>query len=145
MAPSAKRYVARPPLCAPTHSQPDSSPQAHSRRPALGSIEQLLEEAVYRAVHRLLAPYLSRLAEPEPLVYTVSQAAAVLQVSPDTVTRLVRRGVLERVPHVDGKQLIPRASIDRLVAGTDGTVPDAQAPTEVNPPPVRELRRTSDP
>ena len=57
--------------------------------------------------------------EPEPLVYTVAQAATVLQVSPDTVTRLVRPGVLDRVPHIDGTQLIPRASIDRLVQISD--------------------------
>ena len=74
-----------------------------------------------RAVTELLEPYLVRLTKPEPLVYTVAQAATVLQVSPDTVSRLIRRGVLDRVPHIDGKQLIPRASLEELVAGSSTT------------------------
>jgi hypothetical protein len=45
----------------------------------------------------------------------VVQASKVLQVSSDTVTRLVSRGVLARVPHVEGKVLIPRRSVEVLV------------------------------
>lgn len=68
-----------------------------------------------RAVARLLRPYLRRICEPEPAVYTVAQAAVVLQVSQDTISRLVRRGVLARVPHLEGKVLVPRAAIEVLL------------------------------
>ena len=86
------------------------------------SIEELIERAVAQTIERLLEPYLVRLSKPEPLVYTVAQAAEVLQVSTDTIGRLVKRGVLDRVPHLDGKTLIPRVSVEHLVggAGTDG-------------------------
>ena len=79
------------------------------------SLEGHIEAAVERAVMRALRPYLRRICEPEPAVYSVAQAAVVLQVSEDTVTRLVRRGVVDRVPHVDGKILIPRTSVERLL------------------------------
>jgi excisionase family DNA binding protein len=79
------------------------------------SIEDQIESAVTRSIERLLEPYLSRLAKPEPVVYTVTQVASVLQVSTDTVGRLVRRGILPRVPHLEGKLLIPRVAVDRLV------------------------------
>lgn len=85
--------------------------------PRPGSIEGQIEEAVERAIGRVLRPYLARLAQPEPAVLTVAQAAIVLQVSEDTIGRLVRRGVLERVPYLDGKVLIPRRSIEDLIAG----------------------------
>jgi len=121
----------------------DSVPR-QSVQPSTGSIEQLVEAAVTRAIKLLLEPYLSRLSEPEPLVYTVAQAAAILQVSPDTVSRLIRRGVLDRVPHIDGKQLIPKRSVEELVDGA--FVPS----DEVVSPGVSALRaplrrRTSDP
>ncbi len=79
------------------------------------SIETLIETAVERAVRRSFGPYLHRLSACEPAVYTVAQAAEVLQVSEDTIGRMVRRGVLPRVPHVGGKVLIPRRALDRLV------------------------------
>jgi excisionase family DNA binding protein len=69
----------------------------------VSSIETCIEDAVERAVERFLRPYLRRICEPEPAVYTVAQTAVVLQVSEDTIARLVRRGVLRRVPHVGGK------------------------------------------
>src|SRR4051794_21908708 len=58
------------------------------------SVEELIEQAVARSIERLLEPYLVRLSKPEPLVYTVAQAAVVLQVSTDTIGRLVKRGIL---------------------------------------------------
>jgi excisionase family DNA binding protein len=85
------------------------------RSDAASPIEGLIEEVIERAVERLLGPYLRRICEPEPAVYTVAQAAVVLQVSEDTIARLVRRGVLHRVPHIGGKVLIPRVAIDELL------------------------------
>jgi excisionase family DNA binding protein len=87
-------------------------------------MEALIEAAVERAVARVLNPYLHRLASCEPAVYTVAQAAQVLQVSDDTVGRLVRRGVLLRVPHLEGKVLIPRSSVDRLTRGQPAATSD---------------------
>ena len=101
--------------------------QEHPRRhlhsvpniPPPRTIDELVEDAVDRAVTRLLAPYLRRLAQPEPAVYTVAQAAIVLQVSDDTISRLVRRGALPRVPHLDGKVLIPRRAVETLIESSD--------------------------
>lgn len=86
-------------------------------------IEAQIEEAVERAVERMLRPYLRRICEPEAATYTAAQAARVLQVSEDTVARMVRRGVLRRVPYVDGKLLIPRAAVDALVTEADTVTP----------------------
>ena len=58
------------------------------------SIEACIEEAVERAVERCLGPYLRRICEPEPAVYSVAQAAAVLQVSEATIARMVSKRVL---------------------------------------------------
>lgn len=85
-----------------------------SERPA--TIEDLVEAAVTRSVERLLGPHLVKLSRPEPLVYTVAQAAEVLQLSTDSVTRLVKKGVLVRVPWVDGKLLIPKRCVEELLA-----------------------------
>jgi len=103
----------------------------------VSSIEVCIEAAVERAVERCLGPYLRRICEPEPAVYTVAQAAVVLQVSEDTIARLVRRGVLHRVPHVGGKVLIPRAAVDELVAAVPSSGPDARTVREGNVSPLR--------
>jgi excisionase family DNA binding protein len=88
---------------------------------------------VERAINRLLEPHLRRLHSCSPAVYTICQAAEVLQVSEDTIGRLVRNGVLPRVPHLDGKVLIPRQAMARLVdghaddwAGTERQVSDGR-------------------
>ena len=85
------------------------------------TIDEQIERAVARTVERLLAPYLIKLAAPEPAVYTVAQVATVLQVSPDTVGRLVKRGALPRVPHLEGKVLIPRRAVEHLVESAAAT------------------------
>ena len=103
----------------------------------VSSIETCIEDAVERAVERLLRPYLRRICEPEPAVYTVAQTAVVLQVSEDTIARLVRRGVLHRVPHVGGKVLIPRAAVDELLAGVPSKVRDARSARTENVSPLR--------
>ncbi len=93
----------------PSHRLPILAPGA--------TIEDQIEAAVERALERVLGPYLAKLCEPEPAVYTVAQATVVMQVSEDTISRLVKRGVLPRVPHLDGKVLIPRGAVEKLVAG----------------------------
>ena len=92
---------------------------ANGEEPAASTVEALIEAAVERAIRRALGPYLHRLTRCEPAVYTVAQAAEVLQVSEDTVGRLVRRGTLPRVPHVEGKVLIPRRALDHLTHDAD--------------------------
>ena len=101
-------------------------------------IEALIEAAVERAIRRSFGPYLHRLSACEPAVYTVAQSAEVLQVSEDTVGRMVRRGVLPRVPHVGGKVLIPTRALDRLIeapafAQTAPVVEDTTASEAVDP------------
>jgi excisionase family DNA binding protein len=103
----------------------------------VSSIEVCIEDAVERAVERFLGPYLRRICEPEPAVYTVAQTAVVLQVSEDTIARLVRRGVLHRVPHVGGKVLIPRTAVDELVAGVPSTARGASSARTENVNPLR--------
>ncbi len=83
------------------------------------SVEELIEVAVERAIRRSFGPHLRHLRAPQPAVYTVAQSAEILQVSEDTIGRMVRRGVLPRVPHVGGKVLIPRRALDRLIDGPD--------------------------
>ena len=108
------------------------------------TIEQRIEQIVEQTIERVLAPYLIKLSAPEPLVYTVSQTATVLQVSDDTVARLVRRGVLERVPHVEGKMLIPKSAVNELLQQALPPAPDV-GPTNVSPLPLRVRRRASGP
>jgi excisionase family DNA binding protein len=79
------------------------------------TIEQQIEVAVQRTLDLVLGPHMRLLSEPEPAVYTVAQAAFVMQVSYDTILRLVKRGTLPRVPHLDRKVLIPRAAVEGLV------------------------------
>jgi excisionase family DNA binding protein len=106
------------------------------------SIEACIEDAVERAVERLLQPYLRRICDPEPAVYTVAQAAVVLQVSEDTISRMVRRGILHRVPHVEGKTLIPRSAVEELLAdaGSNGGAVETTGPGS-----VRRLRAATGP
>jgi len=104
-------------------------------------MEALIEAAVERAIARSLGPYLGRLSVCEPAVYTVAQAAEVLQVSEDTVGRIVRRGVLPRVPHVGGKILIPRRALDRLIESAEASPEKAFVRTD--PPIGTPLRRRS--
>lgn len=99
---------------APNLPVSDRMPRSPESPPPL-TIEGQIESAVERAVQRVLGPYLGKLSGPEPAVYTVAQAAVVIQVSEDTVARLVKRGVLPRLPHLDGKVLIPRAAVERLL------------------------------
>jgi excisionase family DNA binding protein len=62
--------------------------------------------------------------------------AVLLQISEDTVGRLVKRGVLPRVPHLDGKVLIPRDAVERLAQG-QGQVEEAAASLPANARSIR--------
>jgi excisionase family DNA binding protein len=92
----------------------DDAPFDHGG--AASSIEEAIEAAVERAVERAMLKYLATSKEPEPAVYTIGQAAHVLQVSHDTVWRLVKRGELRKVPLLTGKTLIPRRALNELLA-----------------------------
>lgn len=61
-------------------------------------------------------PSVLRNSDPEPLVYSVREAAHVLRTSTTTVRRLVDEGVLPIVPHLGQRIVIPRAAVAALVA-----------------------------
>ena len=84
------------------------------------TIEDLIETAVESAILRVLGPHLHRIGRPEPVVCTVAQVAEMLQVSDDTVGRMVKRGVLPKLPDVGSKVLIPRRAVDDLVSEAVG-------------------------
>ena len=79
------------------------------------SLDDAIERAVIAAVEKALGPHLRRLADPEPLVYSVPECARVLATSTNTVRRLVDEGVLPTVPHMGQRVVIPRAAVLRLV------------------------------
>ncbi len=80
------------------------------------TMEEQIESAVERTIQRILGPHLHRIAAPEPVVYTVAQVAGMLQVSEDTVGRMVKRGRLPKLPDMGTKVLIPRRAVDDLVS-----------------------------
>lgn len=78
------------------------------------SIEVLIRDAVRDEIRSNLTPYLERLIQPEPRVHSVADVSTILQISDDTVRRMVESGALPRVA-VPGRTLIPRWAIDALV------------------------------
>jgi excisionase family DNA binding protein len=95
------------------------------------TIDEAIQAVVVAALHESLAPYLRRLADPEPLVYSVREAAHVLSTSTNTVRRLVDEGVLPIVPHMGQRVLIPRIAVVRLVetyVGLDTSRVDTPSP-----------------
>jgi hypothetical protein len=52
----------------------------------------------------------------------------------------VRRGVLPRVPHLDGKVLIPRQAVVRLVQDQSADQPAAEPSTDDSPLSNRSMR-----
>ena len=66
-------------------------------------------------VKEALAPYVRRLSDPEPLVYSVREAAHVLATSTNTVRRLIDEGGLPIVPHMGQRIVIPRIAVAQLV------------------------------
>ena len=88
-------------------------------RLALNPIEAMADamtSVLVAALDEYLAPFVARLTEPEPLVYSIPQAAKVLGTSQHTVRRLVNEGHLVLVPHMGERRLIPRAAVETLVA-----------------------------
>lgn len=79
------------------------------------SLDEAFEAQIAAAVERVLAPYLGRLSDPEPLVYSLRDCAKVLSTSVDTVRRLIAEDVLPIVPHMGERKLIPRAAVLALV------------------------------
>lgn len=59
-----------------------------------------------------LEELLLRAVEAPPAVYTVAQAANVLQLSPKSIRRLVTSGALRKLDNVGDRILIPRADVD---------------------------------
>jgi excisionase family DNA binding protein len=85
------------------------------------SLDAALETAVTSALEKALGPYLRRLSDPEPVVYSVREAAHVLCTSTTTVRRLVDEGVLRTVPHMGQRIVIPRAAVTKLVVARTST------------------------
>jgi excisionase family DNA binding protein len=79
------------------------------------SLDAAIQAVVVEAIQEALAPYLRRLADPEPLVYNVAEAAHVLCTSTNTVRRLIEEGLLPIVPHMGHRVVIPRAAVVSFV------------------------------
>jgi excisionase family DNA binding protein len=79
------------------------------------TLEAAIEKVVIAAIDKALAPYLRRLSDPEPLVYSVPEAAKVLSTSPNTIRRLIDQGILPTVPHMGQRVLVPRKAVGGLV------------------------------
>jgi len=59
------------------------------------------------------------------LAYSVTDAADLLSISPTEVRRLVRDGLLGKVPHCGKRVLIAHAELERFTAA--GVLPEAAA------------------
>lgn len=81
------------------------------------TLDEYLCELVSSIVTDALAPYLRRLGDPEPLTFSIPQAAKVIGTSPSTVRRIVDEGRLPLVPHMGERRLIPRSAVEAFVAG----------------------------
>ena len=79
------------------------------------TLEAVIEEVVANAGQQALDPYIRRLADPGPLVYSVREAAHVIRTSANTIRRLIDEGVLPVVPHLGQRVVIPRIAIERLI------------------------------
>lgn len=87
------------------------------------SLDDILTAKVVAAVEQALAPYADRLADPEPLTYTIPEAAKRVGVSRDTFNRWVRRGLIPLVPHIEGHQRVSRVRLERFLAGEGPVAP----------------------
>jgi excisionase family DNA binding protein len=96
-----------------------AAPILSTNRDPVGVIDAAIERVVAHAVAQAAERFHQAALSPPSLVFTVAQAAEALQVSSDTINRLIKKGNLSKVPHVDGKTLIPRQSVERLIAESD--------------------------
>lgn len=65
----------------------------------------------------------------EAAAYTVSQVAALLNMSRAGVYRLIHSGQLHKVPGIGPRRIrIPRAEIDRRLSASGGRQPAPEAP-----------------
>jgi hypothetical protein len=85
------------------------------------SLESAIQAVVVDAVSQALAPYLRRLADPdpEPLVYSVRENARVLSRSTTTIRRLIDEAVLPIVPHMGQRIVVPRMAVLWLVESAE--------------------------
>jgi excisionase family DNA binding protein len=97
------------------------------------SLDAAIQAVVADAIEAALAPYLRRLADPEPLVYSVREAAHVLSTSTTTVRRLIDEGVLPVVPHMGQRIVIPRRAVLRLVESAEVAAGDGRATVAYRP------------
>ena len=81
------------------------------------TLDDAIKRLVTEALDEVLAPIRARLADPEPLAWTVAQTARALSTSEPTIRRLIREGVLPTVPHMGARVLIPRWAVEELVRG----------------------------
>lgn len=79
------------------------------------SLEEQIRQAVADGVGEYLDRYTRRLADPEPLTYTIPEAAVVIGTSDTTVRKLVNAGRLPLVPHMGERRLIPRIAVEAFV------------------------------
>lgn len=79
------------------------------------TLEDSITHVVERAVEKVFGRYLRRLSDPEPLVYNVREAAAVLRTSETTIRNLIDDGVLPTVPHMGNRVVVPRKAVVQLV------------------------------
>lgn len=87
-------------------------------------VPESIDDRIIAAVHEALDPYIKRLAQPEPLVCSVTEAARLLCTSTNTIRRLVNDDVLPIVPHMGGRILIPRRALHHLVDSAAKQGPD---------------------
>lgn len=82
------------------------------------SLDEAIRASVVDALAEALEPLIAVLSkidrQPEPLVYTPSEAATVLGVSDTQVRRWLDAGVLPRLPHTD-RVLIPCVAVEAFV------------------------------
>lgn len=79
------------------------------------TIDDALRQVVKDGVAEYLAPFVRRLSAPEPLTYSVHEAAVVLGVSDHMVRRAIADGHLRVVPHMGERRLIPRRAVEALI------------------------------
>lgn len=78
-----------------------------------------LEQLVTAAVERATAPLREALAQPPRLAYSAAEVAKLCGTSEHTVKRWVHAGQLAIVPGTENRMLIPRVSVEALMADTE--------------------------